>query len=465
MKKLNNFFTSGIEAKTISEELKSQYQMLNIGFILSSLGLIFGMSSNYIKDNFELIYIEIVLVFINIMLFFLLRKSRKYFEFIATFFTAQFSIFFLFLMYNYEPSEMKHVWLFTYPIIVLYYQELKQALAWLFFVGFMILIAPFQSFTEILYTPYQSIYIFFVVLIVASTMYFYKMKINEARKLILEQKEQLLNFNKKLEKEVEAKTAELRNINESLEITVEQKMEELIQKDKLICVQSKQAVMGEMITMIAHQWRQPLSTITLLISNYQFKQLLHADFKKRAIDVTLEEISDTIMYLSNTIDDFQTYFHPNKKTTNIEIHELVQKAINFIIPRLKNTKIDVELEKENDIIVKVYMNELIQVILNLLNNAIDVLSELDRENLKVLIEVKEKKNTIIITVTDNANGISDETIDKIFEPYFSTKGKNGTGLGLYMSQMIIEKQFEGFLSVESSHNGSTFRVEIPKVIS
>ena len=162
---------------------------------------------------------------------------------------------------------------------------------------------------------------------------------------------------------------------------------------------------------------------------------------------------------------FQTYFHPNKKTTDIEVHELLQKAINFIIPRLKNTKIDVELEKENEIIVKVYMNELIQVILNLINNAIDVLSELDRDNLKVLIKVKEQKNTIVITVNDNANGISDETIDKIFEPYFSTKGKNGTGLGLYMSQMIIEKQFEGFLSVESSPDGSTFKVEIPKVIS
>ncbi len=465
MKKLNYFFTSGIDPNSMSEELKSQYQMLNVGFILSSLGLIFGMTTNYLKGNSDLIYVETTLVLINIVLFLLLRRSKEYSECVATFFTGLFTVFFLYLMYNYNPDEMKHVWLFTYPIIVLYYQELKKALLWLFVVCFMILIAPFQPFFETLYSPYQAFYILFVVLIVASTMYFYKMKINEARRLILDQKEQLENFNKKLEEEVELKTTELRNINESLEITVEQKIEELIQKDRLICAQSKQAVMGEMITMIAHQWRQPLSTITLQISNYQFKQLLHKDFKKREIDITLEEISDTIMYLSNTIDDFQTYFHPNKKTTEIEIHELVQKSINFIIPRLKNTKIDVNLNKGDDIVVKVYMNELIQVILNLLNNAIDALVETDRDGLKVTLDVKDEGETILITVCDNANGINPDVVDKIFEPYFSTKGKNGTGLGLYMSQMIIQKQFEGIISVESSENGSTFMVKIPKILS
>jgi len=465
MKKLNYFFTSGIDPNSMSEELKSQYQMLNIGFILSSIGLIFGMVTNYLKGDLDLICMEITLVCINVTLFFLLRKSKTYSECIATIFTALFTMFFLYLMYHYHPADMKHVWLFTYPIIVLYYQELRKALLWLFFVCFMILIAPFQPFVEILYTPYQSFYILFVVLIVASTMYFYKVKINEARKLIIDQKEQLLSFNKKLEEEVKLKTSELRDINESLEITVEQKIEELIQKDRLISAQSKQAVMGEMITMIAHQWRQPLSTITLQISDYQFKQLFRENIKERAIDKTLAEISDTIMYLSNTIDDFQTYFHPNKKTTEIEIDELLQKAVNFTLPRLKNSKINIDLKKGDNIVVKVYMNELIQVILNLLNNAIDALSEIDREDLKLAIDVKEMGEKILITVSDNAGGISDEVINKIFEPYFSTKGKNGTGLGLYMSQMIIQKQFNGNISVNSSENGSTFIVEIPKIIS
>jgi len=272
----------------------------------------------------------------------------------------------------------------------------------------------------------------------------------------------LKNFNKELERQVNEKTKELREVNESLEATVQEKIEELIQKDEILTAQSKQAVMGEMISMIAHQWRQPLNTITLQISNIQLKEMMGQELGKEELLHVLEEISNSVVYLSNTIDDFKTYFHPNKEATEVSIGELLQKAIGFIEPRAKEKKILIRLEGETTLKAMVYANELIQVVLNILNNAIDAYENVEDEDKEIVVSVEVEQNRLLITITDHAGGISKANIKKIFEPYFSTKGKNGTGLGLYMSKMIIEKQFGGTIYVHSQENETCFTIEIPK---
>ncbi|MCD6258196.1 MAG: ABC transporter substrate-binding protein [Helicobacteraceae bacterium] len=275
----------------------------------------------------------------------------------------------------------------------------------------------------------------------------------------------LKRFNIELKEQVAEKTKELREINQSLEKSVEEKVHEIIQKDKLLTAQSKQAVMGEMISMIAHQWRQPLSTITLQISNLQIKKMMGEDIDDLYIDKTLAQISDTIIYLSDTVDDFQTYFRPDKKASTIEIHELLNKVINFVQPRLKGKQISILIKKEKDIFIDVYANELTQVILNIVNNAIDALEEIDKEGKTICLSAALHGKKVEIIVEDNGPGILEENKEKLFEPYFSTKGKNGTGLGLYMSQMIVEKQFNGKIEAQSSEEGSTFIVSIDKSIS
>ena len=272
----------------------------------------------------------------------------------------------------------------------------------------------------------------------------------------------LKNFNKELEKQVNAKTKELREINESLEATVNEKIEELIHKDEILTAQSKQAVMGEMIAMIAHQWRQPLNTITLQISNIQFKEMMGEDVSKEDYKKLLEEISNSVVYLANTIDDFKTYFHPGKESTQVVINDLLSKAIGFIEPRALQYQIFIEVSGDTETKVSVYVNELIQVILNILNNAIDAYEQSDIEAKSIDIDVKDLQKDLEITIKDNAGGIEEEYLKQIFEPYFSTKGKNGTGLGLYMSKMIIEKQFNGKIDVSSSNGQTTFTITIPK---
>lgn len=272
----------------------------------------------------------------------------------------------------------------------------------------------------------------------------------------------LKRFNIELTRQADLKTRELQQTNETLEKLVQEKVTELIQKDKLLTVQSKQAVMGEMISMIAHQWRQPLSTITLQISNLQIKKMMGKINDESEYDELLEKISETIIYLSETIDDFQTYFRPDKQLTVVEIHDILYKAINFVASRAKNEQIDISILKEREILAKVYTNELIQVILNIVNNAIDALLETQKEKRKIRIWVEEHEENLQIKIEDNGSGILKENMEKLFEPYFSTKGKNGTGLGLYMSKMIIEKQFLGTIFVESSQTGTIFIIEIPK---
>jgi C4-dicarboxylate-specific signal transduction histidine kinase len=376
--------------------------------------------------------------------------------------TAQFSIFFLFLFYNYDPVALKHIWFFTYPIILLYFENMKSVFYWMIFMIFMILISSFQPYIETSYDFYQSFYLSFVLVIVSVIMHFYKMKMEEAKELILRQQNELQVFNAELESKVKQKTQEFEKLNESLEIKVKDKVNELIAKDKLISVQSKQAVMGEMISMIAHQWRQPLSTITLQISNLHFKRLLGEDVSVEESDKVLNEISDNIVYLSETIDDFQTYFRPNKEKVSVKINELLEKAINFALPRTKDLKIKILNNKDQKITIKTYVNEMIQVVLNLINNAIDAFIDMEKEDAKIEIYAEEENNLVKIYVKDNASGISKENLTQIFEPYFSTKGKNGTGLGLYMSQMIVQKQFQGELKVKTSSMGTTFIIEIPK---
>jgi len=462
---LDNIFTSGWEFEQSQGDIKSRYQMVNIAIFLSSAGLIYGIIGNYVRNISGFIPLEVFLLCMNVLLFFILRFKRSAFEYVSMIITAQFTFLFIFLIYMSEPDALKHVWLFTYPIILLYFQNKKNGLYWLSIFLFLLLSAPLQSFIEIKYSLFQVTYLAFVLIIVSTIIHFYQVKMDEAKNLILEQQNMLLDFNSELEKQVKSKTSELRELNESLEEKVQDKINELVQKDKILTVQSKQAVMGEMISMIAHQWRQPLSTITLKISNLQFDALLGKEVSQQKRDEVLSEISDTVIYLSETIDDFKTYFHPDKELSTIEIHDLLQKAVNFVLPRVQKSDIEIIIKKEEDFVVETYINELVQVILNILNNAIDVLLKIDRENSKVLLFVENKDDKLLIYISDNGDGVSEEDIGHIFEPYFSTKGKNGTGLGLYMSQMIMQKQFNGDIEIDNSSEGATFIVEIPKNIS
>jgi len=415
---LKNFFTSNWEFSESERELRSKFQMMNIGIVLSSIAVLYGTTLNLFQSNYDLAAFEFTLFLSNVVLWYLLRKKKSFYELVSIIVTAQFTFLLILLLYVSKPEDMKVTWFFTYPIIILYFKNERNAVPWFLFLISMILIAPLQPFFHSDFNFFQVFYLAFVLSIVSIIVYFYKVKMDEAARLIHQQ-------------------------------------------EKMIALQSRQAVMGEMISMIAHQWRQPLSTVTLQISNLELKKLLGQKLQTDAYEEALKKISETIVYLSETIDDFQTYFRPNKEISRVFADELVKKVISFVQPRMQKYGIALDFEVSESILLHTYANEVVQVLLNIMNNALDELIERSIKDPKISVKIVQQNKSVVIIISDNAGGIATENIATIFEPYFSTKGKNGTGLGLYMSQMIMQKQFNTKIEVSSSSTGATFYVEVP----
>ena len=229
------------------------------------------------------------------------------------------------------------------------------------------------------------------------------------------------------------------------------------QQAQIMLQQSRLAQMGEMISMIAHQWRQPLSAISATSGNLTLKAKLDMLDNDTAVELG-EKISQYAQHLSATIDDFRDFFKPNKEVIEITYTELVQSVLSIIEDSIhtKNIKLKQNLQSEG--ILSTYPNEIKQVILNLIKNAEDILLEKEIEHPTITIETQDN----ILIVKDNAGGVPTDIIEKIFDPYFSTKTqKDGTGLGLYMSKTIIEEHCGGSLKVYNDEFGAVFEMKLP----
>jgi len=247
-----------------------------------------------------------------------------------------------------------------------------------------------------------------------------------------------------------------------MDITREKELEqELLDKDEIMIAQSRNAAMGEMISMIAHQWRQPISVVAIEASNILVDIELEELNEENLKDIAQNIINQT-NELSKTIDDFRNFFKPEKKAQESSLNDIISDALGIIGASLRNNDIEFIVEMEKDIIVETYSRELMQVIVNIIKNAKEVLVDNEIGDKKIIITVEENAEYINIRICDNAGGVNKEIIDKIFDPYFTTKGeKNGTGLGLYMSKTIIEKHLKGSLMVFNNNDGACFEMVVP----
>jgi PAS domain S-box-containing protein len=244
------------------------------------------------------------------------------------------------------------------------------------------------------------------------------------------------------------------------DITLYKQMQkDLQQKEKILNQQSKMATMGEMLENIAHQWRQPLSIISTLATSMQIQKELYINIPRDEELDKLKKINTTTQHLSQTIEDFRDFFQPNKKKIKFNLKDAYYKTLNLINSKFKTLDIEM-VENIEDIYIESYHNELIQVIMNILNNARDILVT-KKDKRIIFISIYKENNNAVISIKDNAGGVPDNIIDKIFEPYFTTKHKSqGTGIGLYMSQNIITKHINGTLNVyneEFNYNGISYK--------
>jgi len=248
----------------------------------------------------------------------------------------------------------------------------------------------------------------------------------------------------------------IKALNATLNERVKEEIDKNRQKDQQLLQQSRLAQMGEMISMIAHQWRQPLSAISSIGGAIILKASL-GNLDKETAQMLATNISKHSQHLSSTIDDFRNFFKSNKEKSNTTYTKVIESVLSIIEISMGSKNITLIKNLNSREKFDTYPNELKQVILNLIKNAEDVLLEKEVKNPTVTIETYGA--TLI--VSDNAGGIPEDIIDKIFDPYFSTKTKkDGTGLGLYMSKTIIEDHCKGRLEVYNDHDGAVFKITL-----
>ncbi len=276
---------------------------------------------------------------------------------------------------------------------------------------------------------------------------------------------------KKKNLELETLQNELETLNHLLEKKVSQTVSELRKKDQLMMQQSRLAQLGEMISMIAHQWRQPLAAISSTVVGIKLKNALHKfDLSKEEeqqayqqyLNANFEQIENYILTLSNTIDDFRNFYKSEKISTSASINTTLEKTLKIIESSLATDNIILVKRFHSKQTLLMYENELLQVFLNLIKNAQDNFKERQIESATLTITTFDIDEGIGVEICDNGGGIDESIHDQIYDPYFSTKNKkNGTGLGLYMSKMIIEEHHHGKLNHYNRDNGVCFHITIP----
>jgi len=268
--------------------------------------------------------------------------------------------------------------------------------------------------------------------------------------------------NSKKDKKILDQTNKLNMFIKTLKIKVENEVKKNEQQQLMLFAQSRHAQMGEMLSMIAHQWRQPLNALSL-VNQMIIEKLNSGKIEQSDIDKFQSRSKKQIIYMSETIDSFKNFFTPKSEKEDFYILDTIKDTLFIIEPVLENYNITYNIEVSYEkLSLNGYSKELNQAILNILNNAKDALIQKNISNKFININISQENSDILLYIEDNAGGIPKDIIQKVFDPYFSTKvQKNGTGLGLYMTKTIIEDKFKGTIKVSNKNDGALFKITLP----
>ncbi|MBU5637534.1 GAF domain-containing protein [Geomonas sp. Red69] len=281
-----------------------------------------------------------------------------------------------------------------------------------------------------------------------------------------------------LEERVEQRTADLEQSRRKIELQHEeltrtlfeleeetaqrlQALEQLGEKERMLLQQNRLAALGEMISNIAHQWRQPLNELGLIVQELPV-MYDRGGLSREYLGESVARFMKVLTHTSRTIDDFRNFFKPDKEAVSFRVAEVVQKTLSLVQESFRHLQIAVDLQIKGDPVITGHPNEFSQAILNILFNARDAFLDRRIERREIRVAVFEEQGRSVVTVRDNAGGIPEGILEKIFAPYFTTRGpERGTGIGLYMSKMIIEKNIPGRLTARNVAGGAEFRIEAP----
>lgn len=443
---LNDFFRSGFVFSNDEKEIESKYILLNSIMIIGmSLGVAmfivhwWGIIS-FANRDYALCLVTYNILSTSVMLY--MRRFRKDFILCRNIFYGLSLAIISSDIILLDGEQARLAW-YTVIIIPAFYLGGQRfgiiILSW----SIALLLAIYYTF-NLSYTGGEILYGIFLYVTVAVLTSFY-------------------------EKNKDDVYAELALLNEDLGARVQQLVAEEKAKDSVLLKQARQAQMGEMIGVIAHQWKQPLSAIAAATTSVSFNLSFMEKDNKASIDESeafINERMDAIMLyvqsLTDTMDDFRNFFSPNKiKDKNCSTVS-VEKALSILNTSLKNNNIILEKSYETTKKIDIFTNEMMQVVLNIIKNAQDNFKQQGTIGAKIIIRVYDESKYQKITISDNGGGIPEEHLDSIFKSYYTTKTESeGTGIGLYMSTMIVDEHHHGTLSVHNNNEGACFVIELP----
>jgi PAS domain S-box-containing protein len=251
----------------------------------------------------------------------------------------------------------------------------------------------------------------------------------------------------------------LEELNSTLEKRVQEEVTKNREKDIVLIQQNRQAALGEMLDHIAHQWKQPLNSIALIVQ-YLKESWSCGNLTDKDVVGAVGKTMDLVEHMAQTIDVFRDFYRPEKEQAVFCLKDSINSALSFMAPALRFHGIKVEIDADPDLCAVGYPNEYAQVLLNIFTNARDTFKERNVDNPVLKLEAFSENDKAVVAITDNAGGIPESIIGKIFDLFFTTRGaKDGTGIGLYMSKNIIEKNMGGKLSAANVDGGAQFRIE------
>lgn len=256
--------------------------------------------------------------------------------------------------------------------------------------------------------------------------------------------------------------SDLQNLNFDLERRIQHEVAENRKKDLMLQQQSKMAAMGEMIANIAHQWRQPLNSLAVILMNLE-DSFVRGEANAESVGKSVQRANELLANMSHTIDDFRHFFRNDKLLTEDRLEDVVALSVQLLEATLgfSGIKLTVKVIKP-DVVARVYTAELLQALSCLINNAKEQLIRNKVDPGEIMLEIDQNENWAIIRVTDNGGGIADSDLPKLFEPYFSTK-PDGSGLGLYITQLTIEQTMHGHVEVVNADQGAIFTILLPAI--
>jgi C4-dicarboxylate-specific signal transduction histidine kinase len=274
-------------------------------------------------------------------------------------------------------------------------------------------------------------------------------------------RDQLQDYNQALERKVAERTHALDELNRTLDQRVHDEIDKRKQQENLLIHQSRLAAMGEMIGAIAHQWRQPLNALSLVMQNIRMQHAM-GTLTEQSMARMQEKSGRLVNRMSSTIDEFRNFFKPGKHAEPFRLAQAMRASADIMEGVFKNHAIELVLQCDESLELLGVQGEFAQVVLNLLSNAKDALLDTKQPAPHIILHAERVGTRIHIAVEDNGGGIAPDVLDKVFDPYFTTKEEGkGTGIGLYMSKMIVENNMNGRLQVVNTSEGARFTLDIP----